>query len=324
MVKSRSIIIFKVSRLEIGPNLVFFFQKFAISSSNTTTKSKKKLFTDINIESSMEVGLNLIDANTPLDTPCISGCDSFPNGQVILCDNLHNRIILLDKTFEMKETLVLQKLSDDDDDAWPYDVSVINDKMAAVTLPELMKIQCIQVSPNLKIGHELVTFEKECYGIHVSGTEIYVTLHNNPGDGEVRVLNMQGELKRKLGIHQSGAFMFQRPYHITVCSTSGKIYVTDSITCMVTCLTQDGSVVYKYKDENLNRPKGVCVDSEDNIMICGNSSDNIQVVSSSGHIVRTLLSSKDGLDCPYAVAYREIGNTLIVGCRHKKLHVFYV
>ena len=291
---------------------------------NVQTKSQAKLFTEINIESSIEVDLNLTDTNTPLDTPSISGCDSFQDGRMILCDNLHNRIILLSKTFEVLDTLTLQKLSDDYDDAWPYDLSVLNDKMAAVTLPELMKIQCIKVSPKLEIGPELVTFEKECYGIHVSSTEIYVTLHNNPGDGEVRVLDLKGQVKRKLGMHQSGTFMFQRPYHVTVSSKSGRIYVTDSITCMVTCLTPDGNVVYEFKNENLKRPKGVCVDHDDDIMVCGNSSNNVQVISRSGQFVRTLLESKDGIDGPCAVAYRDMDHEVIVGCRHKKLPVFSV
>ena len=301
----------------------FFFQK----ASKTQNKSKTKHFTEMTIESSTQLDLNLTDdKNTPLDTPSISGCDVFPNGRVILCDHLHNRIILLSKTLEVLDTLTLEKLSEDDDDAWPYDISVLNDKMALVTLPELTSIQCIKVSSKLEVGSEFVTFEKECYGIHVSGTEIYVTLHNNPGDGEVRILDLKGKLKKQLGQQQIGDFMFQRPYHVTVSSKSGWIYVTDSITCMVTCLKPDGSVEYEFKSGSLKRPKGVCVDLEDNLLVCGNSSNNVLVVSRSanGHFDRTLLSANDGIDGPCAIAYNGTTHQLIVGCRSKKLPVFSV
>ena len=265
-------------------------------------KNSDILFTDLKIENS-----NQIDIRTPTDGSCprITGCAVMPNGEILLCDCDNRNIKLLSDSFIIKESLTLKSR--------PWDVSVINSNSAVITLPDLKQLQYIQVAPELKTGR-VIQLNKKCWGVDVVNDEIYTTCHNCPGQGEVRILDMDGKFKRKVGVKQDGSFLFTDPYYLTVSKTSGKIYVSDYNTATVTCMLQDGSIVFQYTDPDLVRPEDVSVDTEDNIMVCCRDSDNVHVICADGTKSYILLTSKDGIQSPYSIAFRHTDDTLIIGC----------
>ena len=239
------------------------------------------------------------DKNRPL----ISGCSVLPNGHVVLCDNDNNKIKLLDGSTSLVGSLEFYD---------PYDVSVLDTENVIITTPENRKLQVVQVFPHMKAGRT-IQLDKKCWGVEVSRDEIYITCHNNPGEGEVRVLDLKGKLKRRLGAGQGGSLMFASPWYITVNVSGEKIFVSDRSTATITCMTVDGDVVYQYNDKDLRCPNDLYCDSGDNILVCGWRSDNVQVITADGKKNRTLLSSDDGLQRPYSIAYRDSDDTLLVG-----------
>ena len=267
-----------------------------------TYKLKRKSFNDMKVRSSSQVDVKLPDDK---DTSYITGCDVLPNGQIILCDFNNMNLKLLHSSFTVKEVLDLQ--------AEPWDVSVINNSSAIITLPYLKQLQYMQLEPSLKSGR-VIQLDKWCFGIAVAGEDLYVTLHNNPGEGEVRILDMEGSLKRTIGVNPRGSFMFVNPSYLTQSATTGKIYVSDWGTDTVRCLMSDDSTVYQYKDKDLKWPCGVCVDDEENIIVCGYGSNNVHIVTASGRKHGCLLTSEDGIKGPVSVAYRHNDDTLIIGC----------
>ena len=249
------------------------------------------LFKDLKVESS-----NQINVRTPTDRsrPGIRGYAVMPNGEILLCDRNNGSIKLLSDSFAIKESLKLK--------SGPWDVSVINSSSAVITLPDLKQLQYIQLVPALNTEC-VIQFDKKCWGVDVVGNEIYITCHNNPGQGEVRILDIDGKLKRKVSVEQDGSFLFSYRYYLTVSKTSGKLYVSDYGTSTVTCMMPNGSVAYQYRDPDLAVPRGICVDNEDNIIVCGHNSNNVHVVCADGtksHIIQT---SKDGITSPFSVAY---------------------
>ena len=78
--------------------------------------------------------------------------------------------------------------------------------------------------------------------------------HNSPGEGEVRILGQDGKLRRRLGINMNKSFMFTSPDYITVNPSGEKILVSDYNTDTITCMTSDGRVVYRYKDDDIESP----------------------------------------------------------------------
>ena len=252
-----------------------------------------------------------VKAGDDEDTPTITGCTVMTNGDVVLCDFKNKKIKLLNSSGVLTGIL---KLS-----SWPYDVSVLDPSSVIVTLPAKKQLQVVQVYPQLKPGR-VIQLDKTCWGVAVGKGELYVTCCNINIDtytgenGEIRVLGLDGKVKRRLGVNQDGSFMFKSPQYITVNSSGEKIFVSDWGTHTVTCMSVDGRVIYTYKDGSMRGPRGLLCDSEDNILVCGANSNNVQVLTADGKRHCTLLTESDGLEYPHLIAYRDSDNTLLVGC----------
>ena len=270
-------------------------------ASMKTDDKKAMVLLGRNIQSTNKVNVRSRDDQY---NPWITGCTLMPSGHVVLCDRNNYKIILLDSTWTMTGSLPLQDISD---------ISVIDGNNVIVTSPGAKQLQYVQVFPQLKAG-QIIQLDKKCWGVHVWGGEIYVTCHNDPGEGEVRVLGRDGELRRRLGINKDRSFMFTQPYYITVNPSGEKIFVSDNRIFTITCMTPDGRVVYSYKDNDMNSPEGLYCDSGDNILVCGALSHNFQVITADGKKNCTLLTRSDGLAYPHSIAYRETDDTLVVGC----------
>ena len=240
-------------------------------------------------------------------TPDITGCTVMTNGDAVLCDWGNNKIKLLNSSGVLTGNMELS--------AQPHDVSVLDPRSVIVTLPAKKQLQVIQVYPQLKPGR-VIQLDKECHGVEVVKDELYVTCFTEhyTDDGEVRVLGLDGKVKRRLGVNQDGSFMFFLPIYITVSSSGEKIFVSDFNKETVTCLSVDGRVIYTYEDDSTRGPGGLLCDSEDNILVCGGwRSNNVQVLTADGKRHCTLLTESDGLKDPHSIAYRDSDNTLLVG-----------
>ena len=243
--------------------------------------------------------------------PIITGCTVMANGDVVLCDISNYTIKLLNSSGVLTGNM---KISSN-----PWGVSVLDPSSVIVPLPDNHQLQVVQVYPQLEPGRVIqlqLQWDKDCYGVAVGKGELYVTCHYRVGPtmGEIRVLGLDGKVKRRLGVNQDGSFMFTKPYYITVNSSGEKIFVSDWGAHTVTCMSVDGRVIYTYKDGSMRGPYGLLCDSEDNILVCGGMSNNVQVLTADGKRHFNFLTASDGLVCPQSIAYRDSDNTLLVGC----------
>ena len=257
------------------------------------------------IRSKQEVNVRTSDDK---ENPMIIGCAVMLNDYVVLCDAENRKIKLLDPSMALKDSL---------DPPGPWNVSVVDDNNVIVTLPDKKQLQYVQIFPSMKKGCVL-QIDRECWGVVVVGDNIFVSCHNNPGDGEVRVLDKQGNIKRRLGVTDTGlgkpTYLFSWPYFITVNRAGDKVFVSDFDKHTVTCMTVDGNIIYTYKDKDLRYPMGLYCDDNDNILVCGWRSNNIQMIDAGGHKAGTVVTAEDGLMLPWSIAFRKSDNTLIVGC----------
>ena len=250
-----------------------------------------------------------VRASDDKKAPCISGCTFMPSGHAVLCDRENENVKVLDNDLVLFEYIKTC--------SWPWDVSVVDDNNVIITLPRTKKLQLIQVFPQLETGR-IIQLEKKCDGIQVFGNEIYTTQVDSFGQGEVLVLNLNGSRKRKLQTDVK----FYYPRFISVSTSGKKIFVSGGYndTISVTCMATDGNLVYKYKDKKLRDARGIYVDAEDNILVCDLGSDTVAVITANGEQYATLLTSSDGMDQPYSIAYRETDDTLLVGL-HGQDHI---
>ena len=256
-----------------------------------------KMLKDRKIKSRKEVN---VKTDEDQSDPWISGCTVMPNGHVVLCDRRNERIKLLDDSFAITGHL---KLSD------PWDVSVIDTSNVIVSLLVKKQLEKVQVFPRMKAAGT-IKLDKECWGVVVFREEIY-SCQTGPDHGEVSVLDLQGNIKRRLGTN-----LFTHPYYITVSVSGEKIFVADSWTGTITCMAPSGSVIYTYTDHVIRITRGLICDSGDNVLVCGWNPDNVQTISPDGNKNRTLLTSQDGLSGPCSIAYKGNEDTLIVGCEY--------
>ena len=260
-----------------------------------------KMLKDRKIKSRSEVNVR---TGGDEEDPWITGCTVMPNGHVVLCDRGNKQIKLLDGSWTITGRLELPD---------PWDVSVIDSSNVIVSSPDKKQLQKVQVFPKMKVGRT-IKLDKMCWGVAVSGEEIYTTCHDDPGQGEVKVLDLLGNFKRRLGVNPDGSYLFNSPNNITVSASGEKIFVADRNTDTVTCLTPSGTVIYTYKDGDMTWPRGLICDSGDNVLVCSQYSNNVHTISPDGNKYHTLLTSQDGLRDPYSIAYKENEDTLIVSC----------
>ena len=249
------------------------------------------------VQSHIEVDAKLDDDDDD-DDPWITGCAVIPNGNIVICDRNNDRLKLFANSWVRQESLTIL-------DIWR--VSVVDPNTVIVTVEGQKKLQYVQILPQLQLGRT-IQLDSKCYGVCVSGDDIYVTCKTSNGS-EIRVFSLDGTLKRRVPTDKNSS-----PYEITLSPSGEKIFYTDSKTESVTCMTVDGRIVYQYRDDNLKCATGMYCDSEDNLFVCDFESDNVQAISADGKSCGTLLISSDGLVRPSYIAYRSSDNELIIGC----------
>ena len=265
----------------------------------------RKLVLGMKVQSSSQPNVQLDDDK---GVPRITGCCFMPRGDLVLCDHTNSKLKLLDQTFKVKASLSLNDK--------PWSLSVIDNSNVIVTIPYTKLLQYVQLVSHMKAGR-VIQLDKKCWDVAVAGNEICVSCHNAPGQGEVRVLDLSGNLKRKLGVNNDGSYQFQGPDYLAVSTTGEKIFVSDEQTSIISCMTPDGNIIYQYKDDDLRWPEALFVDAGDNIFVCDYNSNNVKVITANGRKSGALKSANDGRRLPYSIAFREADNMLVVGCWDK-------
>ena len=260
------------------------------------------MWLDKRIRSISKVNIRIPDDSTVL---CIWGCCVMSDGQVVLCDWINYQIKLLDSSYKLIGNLKLP--------ARPVDISVLNDTEVIITLPHERQLLIVSVTSQLRIIRT-IQLDKPCLGVDVSGGEIYITCEESE-QGEIRILDMSCNERRRISLsREMGTCMVKTPWYIAVSAFSGKIFIADVKTEILTCLTSDGQLLYQYKEQMLGYPVGILVDSADNVLLCYRQSHTIVVITPDGRKHGTLLSHKDGIKYPRSLAYRARDNTVMVGC----------
>ena len=260
------------------------------------------IWLDKRIRSISKVNIRIPDDS---GVPTISGCCVMSDGQVVLCDWNNDQIKLLDSSYKLIANLKLH--------ARPFCISVLNDTDVIITLPAMRQLLIVSVTSQLRIIRT-IQLDKVCCRVDVSGGEIYITCDESE-QGEIRILDMSCNERRRISLSRVMAtYMLNKPRYIAVSAFSGKIFITDLETEILTCLTSDGQLVYQYKDQMLGQTRGILVDSADNVLLCYSDSHTIVVITPDGRKHGTLLSDKDGIKYPVSLAYRTRDNTVMVGC----------
>lgn len=113
------------------------------------------------------------------------------------------------------------------------------------------------------------------------------------------------------------------PHECNIAHFNEKNYNTYYKTNFVTCYDLQGTVKWKFKNENvLNGPRGISVDNDGNVYVIGNSSTNVTVVSADGQHHKEKLAGRNDIVSPYSLNYDKRTNQLLIANYGKNTLIF--
>ena len=120
---------------------------------------------------------------SPKDAKRITGSAFMPNGDLLVCDTSSNFVSLFDQSFNVVSTWQSSES--------PWNVAPVTDTTALVSLYNAKKLLFIDTRPLIK-ENKCITLDKKCFGIALVDGEIFVSCSDDPGKGEIRILDMDG------------------------------------------------------------------------------------------------------------------------------------
>ena len=240
--------------------------------------------------------------------PYITGMAVLHDGGVLLADDVHYSLLLLDKDFVIKESFNVTQ--GHERVRRPYDVALLDEIQAVVTCPGAELLQFITIHPNLQPGKTIALKDKHIWNVTVVCGKIYLTARWHPKP-EILVLDRNGEILYVIDIKQIDSRIEDIRY-IASNSVGTKLYLTCA--GKVLSMTPDGQLVRSVSNAHMDQNvSGVALDSNENAYICCYNEHKVLVISADGTKSKTIDASAIGCRWPQSIGYRTADNVLVLG-----------
>ena len=256
--------------------------------------------------------------------PYITGLALMSNGGLILVDDMHCSLILMDSDLNIVDTLHCQRSTNLKSTPYfgfklkPYDVASLNDQEAIVTYPGQKLLQFVKTYPRLEAGR-LIPVDLQIWGVETTDNHIYVACGGQ--QPSVLVLDLNGEKQRLIDIKGTDD-QFDSTRYIAANSDGTKLFLTCSGRLL--CITVDGQFVYSCSEPNLENVFAIAVDNDENVYASCLRPDRVLAINANSLTPKELLVPGDGLRFPRGIGYRKTDNLLFVAGFCKFLSVFKV
>ena len=243
-----------------------------------------------------EISVRLAGWSFDREHCCITGCEFMENGKMLICDNANKKVKLFSKKFKCLSAQALHAL--------PWDIAVINNEQAVVTIPDKKQLQFLGiVNRKICLKHEKI-LDQNCWGVSSDAESIYVTCWSREAS-EIIIMNHWGSSQRRLAIGT-----FHTPWFVD--RFADRLYVSDWGTYNVHCLTDHTAHSSSYRNSYLVGPLGVTHDPEGNVYVCGRDSNTVHQISRDGELRQIILREKDGVKQPLNICHRPADDKLVV------------
>ena len=181
-----------------------------------------------------------------------------------------------------------------------WDMALIDQSMAAVTVPDHEKIIIVRIRDSAIVAERLIKANNVCYGVCSIDGYLVITVKG----GYVKIISKAGETMATVRHNHHGDILFQDPRYVATNRDQNELYVTDYDLHTVTALRLSGIKVdprpkFVFYNNELRSPTGICLDSQGNIYVCGCSTHNVLQLSPDGLLIQILVS---GIVNPQTVA----------------------
>lgn len=99
---------------------------------------------------------------------------------------------------------------------------------------------------------------------------------------------------------------------LSLSTDTNRLLLSDLTTHYLYCCNLDGSVRWKFSNDNMKIPTGVTTDNNGNVYVVCNESNNVVIVSPDGKHCKELLTERDGLQKPTVIFYNKSNDCLLV------------
>ncbi|XP_052818953.1 E3 ubiquitin-protein ligase TRIM71-like [Mya arenaria] len=237
----------------------------------------------------------------------ITGIALLPSGLLLLADGSNKNVKLVnDPARTVASRLQLP--------GEPWDVCVLPNDQAAVTLPNNSMIQLLSTKRGQLTRGKEIKVSPMCRGITSYNNRLYVSYQSNP---RIKVMTLDGHIISTFQT-DDGIQFFKAPFYLTVsASTPPTLYVSDYDAHTVLQLSLDGKVLREYRDKQLRHPRSVVEVGPGQLLVCGFSSNNVMLLTERDVKMTEILGEKDGVTNPYSMTFCPHTRAIIVGMHYK-------
>ncbi|XP_063420939.1 uncharacterized protein LOC134706160 [Mytilus trossulus] len=240
----------------------------------------------------------------------IQGSDNAITGCIVLPDD---RILIADywESSKLKEyNNNGQHIRDIPTSNEPFSLTAIDTDRIAVTYGFKEYLEIINTTGNGE--RKKVQCSNYCWGISYQDQKLYVIVLRQG----IVVMDLNGTTLNTIDIN------VLRVYNIT--TTSDRIYYTDEDSNTVHCCSMTGHEIWVFKDQSISEPRGLSVDSNQNVFVVGQTSKNLTLIQNDGKDSKVLLTDRDGLQCPSAVHYNNQKKIICFGYKKGSVVLYQV
>ncbi|XP_060601580.1 uncharacterized protein LOC132754861 isoform X4 [Ruditapes philippinarum] len=269
-------------------------------TTDLSVKRSKSMLTGLwSVEEKREINIKI---NADSKNCFINGSCLLPSGEILLTDNINQKLKKLDNMYNVK---CVCDLPDQ-----PYDVCYVGDNVAVVSL--WLKLQFVDTKHSMKLIRSIDT-DHECYGLACHGDQMYV----RDDYGSVYSYSTDGIKQQMIySSRYSGVIAYKI---ITVSNDGSKLYLPSRI--QLVTIDNNGNSLFTLNNLGTKWSCGVCVDDQGYIYVMCNNG-NITQISEDGRTILQAITNVSGIIWPYSLTFDRKNKALIATGWSNKITVF--
>ena len=242
-------------------------------------------------------------------------------GQIVATDNFSHCVYLFDKNGNCLTTIG-SKGSNTGQFQCPDGISFLNDNEVLIADSGNCRIQRL----NIQTGTVVKSFGQEGRGKGEFGWPRDVTVNDRErivvteyGNGRIQVMSKEGE-----SIFTFGDKGPEKLHHPNCCILHKNMFlVSDASNHCIKAFDQTGTFLYKFgkqgnQDGQFKTPRGLLVDSPNNLLVCDIGNKRVQQFSLDGRFIG---NSTTCLTSPTTMTKAPDGRILVISCEEKKVFI---
>ncbi|XP_052817505.1 uncharacterized protein LOC128243660 [Mya arenaria] len=244
-----------------------------------------------------------VKAKPDTDVCYIIGITELPTGEIILADNRHNRVKVLNREYKV--------IAQCDVPIEPKDICHItgNQVAVAVNWPPAVRheVHFLTVSAGTIMMTRKFSVDHDCMSIRHHGDQLYV--------GSITALYIYTKAGKQVKTILENRSGRQTVIHFDLNQDGNKIYISNYYNPELITIDMNGNILATLHDPDMYFAYGVHVSEDGHVFVCsGHNNTVVQVDQQGKKKLATLVREGDGIFHPKAACYStHTGRLIVVG-----------